>query len=321
MADELSELPDDEVDQATIDKLNALAEEVRKSDDAQDAAAALEEAQTELLRELGSDELSERAASDGLEQTLEQNPVAPGETAAEQLAAAADAVDELTDQQKRDLADRLDDLAETQQDGDPQTAEALADAAEALRNGDDAAAAQALDEAGAAAAQTAGSVTQGKNTEAAAGEVGNQARALRPEDSPANQAPDDDPQFAGQAPGQTPDQGQTPGQTPGQSGGPGGGQLPGSAPGSGEDGPTVLIPEGGDSTILGADGEQTGSGAVDRNQRVNGSTGSGTVRVPLSEVANEFADQAGDAVDRSSLAPSEAATVERYFEALQRQGN
>ncbi len=319
LAEELSELPDNEVDQTTIDKLNALAEEIRKTDSVEDATEKLEQAQTELLRELGSDKLSERAASDGLEQTLEQNPVAPGETAAEQLAAAAEQVDELTDEQAQELADRLDDLAETQRDGDPETAEALAEAAEALREGDSDAAAAALDAAGSAANETASSVERGKNTEGAAGEIGDQARALRTEDSPASEAPGDGSQLAGQSPSQSP--GQRSGSTPGPSNGPGGGPQPGSGPGSGEDGPTVLIPDGGDSTLLGADGEQTGSGTVNRDQQVNGPTGSGTVEVPLSEVANEFAEQAGDAVDRSSLAPSEAATVERYFEALQGQEN
>ena len=318
LADELNELPKDQVDQATIDKLNALAEEIRKTDDVDDAAEALEEAQEELLRELGSDELSERAASDGLEQTLEQNPVAEGQTAAEQLEAAAKSVDELSEQEKQDLADRLDDLADTQQDGDPQTSEALAEAAEALRSGDDPAAAEALEEAGEAAAETATSVSKGKTSEQAAGAVGDQARQLRPEDSPASEAPNDADQLASQAPGQTPGEGQSPGEGGAQV--PGGNQ-PGSGPGSDEDGPTVLIPDGGDSTVLGADGEQTGSGAVDKNQKVNGPTGSGTVEVPLSEVANDFAEQAGEAVDRSSLSPSEAETIERYFQALQEQGN
>ena len=65
-----------------------------------------------------------------------------------------------------------------------------------------------------------------------------------------------------------------------------------------------------------ADVDVTGDGSGDIEQRVQGQTGTGTSRVPLESIANDFADRANEALDGTNISPAEADSVGRYFDAL-----
>ena len=78
----------------------------------------------------------------------------------------------------------------------------------------------------------------------------------------------------------------------------------------------MLVPRDGESDTSSADVDVTGDGSGDVEQRVAGQTGSGTARVPLESIANDYADRATEALDGTNLAPSEAETVARYFDSL-----
>lgn len=78
----------------------------------------------------------------------------------------------------------------------------------------------------------------------------------------------------------------------------------------------VLIPRDGETDTGNADVDVTGDGLSETDQRVTGNTGSGTARVPLESIANDFASRATDALDGTNISSSEANNVENYFNAL-----
>ncbi len=79
---------------------------------------------------------------------------------------------------------------------------------------------------------------------------------------------------------------------------------------------TVVVPDGGESDVLNADAQATGSGtAVDPN-RGNGLTSEGQATVAVRDVVTQYGTQAVDALDTMSLAPSETEAVESYFDYL-----
>ena len=78
----------------------------------------------------------------------------------------------------------------------------------------------------------------------------------------------------------------------------------------------VLIPTGGESDTSNANAQLTGDGSGDVTQQVAGSTNSGATQVPLADIANEFSNRATDALGGTNIAPSEADTVARYFDAV-----
>ena len=126
----------DEAD-ALAQELRELAESLREADDLESAIDELEAAQDELLRSIDAEDLAQRAAAQGLERTLQQNPLGAGSNAAEQFSSLADSLEQLTAEEQAELAERLEQLADTQSAGDPDTSEALQDAADALQQGTD----------------------------------------------------------------------------------------------------------------------------------------------------------------------------------------
>ena len=78
----------------------------------------------------------------------------------------------------------------------------------------------------------------------------------------------------------------------------------------------VLIPRDGETDTGSADVDVTGDGISETDQRVTGNTGSGTARVPLESIANDFAARATDALDSTNISSSEADNVANYFDAL-----
>ncbi|MFV0257939.1 MAG: hypothetical protein ACK5PP_05770 [Acidimicrobiales bacterium] len=141
---------------AVADRLRELADELRSAEDLAAAQALLDRAQAELDAARPADQAAREAATTGLEQSLAQRPLAGGDglSAAEQLAAAGEQVGGSSAVEQQALADRLADLAATQEAGNPALADALSSAATALAAGDVSGAQAALGEA--AAAQTAG---------------------------------------------------------------------------------------------------------------------------------------------------------------------
>jgi hypothetical protein len=100
------------------------------------------------------------------------------------------------------------------------------------------------------------------------------------------------------------------------------GQIAGDGTGDGNDELTegqntsIAVPLGGESDVLGAGSVATGSGTATDPIRANGTTSNGVVTVPVRDVVADFADQATTALDRLDLVPSEARTVQNYFDQL-----
>ncbi|HAP76152.1 MAG TPA: hypothetical protein DCR14_08730, partial [Acidimicrobiaceae bacterium] len=134
-AERLGEQPDAE---AAAERLKELAEQLRQADDLDEAEELLQEAAAELRENAGDNLLAQKAASEGLQRSLENTPL-PGATAdqtvAEQMDALAEQLPEMSETELQEAAERLEALADTQEAGDPATADALREAAEAMRAG------------------------------------------------------------------------------------------------------------------------------------------------------------------------------------------
>lgn len=312
------------------ERLKELAEELAKSDSLEEAQRQLEQAADELAAAVPPDELAKKAATKGLEESLERSPLGDqGASAAEQLEATAGALGDKSAAELAELADRLDDLAETQEAGDPATAEALAEAAAAARAGDLATASARLGEAAAAhAAATAAASSAAASSAAAA--------AARAAADAAARAGDGDGTGKGSGSGSGKGSGKGSGSGSGSgSGGNPSGTVTGG--GSGTDGRggqgtpggtngTVAGQEPDTATIFdpvsGKDGETEavgGSGAGDGSTIgiTDGPTNAGGRTIPLSEALPQYTETATEALDRAAVPPSVRDLVLDYFDGLQ----
>ena len=148
---------------AAAERLEQLAAELQKTDSLDKAQELLDQAAAELRDQVGDDLLAKKAATEGLQHSLENSPL-PGtsreqaaeQTVQQQLDALADELPGMTAAERAETAQRLEDLATTQAAGDPATADALRQAAQNLREGDVAGAQARLGEAGQANAQASG---------------------------------------------------------------------------------------------------------------------------------------------------------------------
>lgn len=184
---------------ALADELAAAADSLRDADNAEEAAAALDQAQQDLLRGLDADELAQRGAVVGLQRALDSQPF-PGSAAvagaegtgsvSAQLGSLAGSLAEISEQEQGELATRLGALAETQTVGDPETAEALADAAIAQAEGDLEAAEEALRAAGDTAQAAADAAAETAAIAQAAAEAAEAADEFRNSRVPTEGAPD-----------------------------------------------------------------------------------------------------------------------------------
>ena len=159
---EATELAADPAGADAAAELSELADELRRADDLTEASELARTAADALTPD--PELLGTKAAVQGLDHNVANEPLAgaePGTAAAEQLAAAASAASSMTDAEREQLAQRLEDLAETQVEGDPATADALEQAASELRAGNVGAASARLGEAAAAHDQAAGQVAAG----------------------------------------------------------------------------------------------------------------------------------------------------------------
>jgi hypothetical protein len=79
---------------------------------------------------------------------------------------------------------------------------------------------------------------------------------------------------------------------------------------------TAVAPAGGESDQLNADAQATGGGTTVDPDRGNGLTSDGQATVAVRDVVTQYGDQAVDALDNMSLAPSETEAVQSYFDYL-----
>jgi hypothetical protein len=152
------------------ERLEQLAEDLRQTDSLEEADELLDEAAAELRDEVSDDTAGPAAATEGLQRSLETTP-APWRQQRAECAGTARSDGARTAQHEPgaldEAAQRLDDLAATQEAGDPATADLLREAAEAMRDGDVATAQARLGEAGQAAAQSSADAAE----QTAAGEA------------------------------------------------------------------------------------------------------------------------------------------------------
>lgn len=316
------------------ERLQQLAEDLAKTDSLEKADEVLDKAAAELRQQVGDDLLAKKAATEGLQHSLENSPL-PGasseQSVQEQLQAMARELPSMTEAQLAEAAQRLDDLAATQEAGDPATADKLTEAAQALRDGDIATAQARLGEAGQASAQASSDADAQTAAGDAAQTAANAADRLA-------QARDGDPQ-AGQGQGSGQGQGQGSGQGSGQGQGTGGspsgnvqgGTGTGASSGQGGQGTgtghtngtgtpdtdTIFDPvhgTGGDTATVGGG---TGNGQGGTIGKTNGQTNNGSSNVPVADVIDDYTRQATDAMNNPTVPPSVRALVLAYFNQLQ----
>ena len=318
--------------EAAAARLEALAEELRQAEGLEEGQAALDRAAAELAAGIEPGFLAQKAAVVGLGRSLEAAPLSAGGTgsAADQLAAAAAGLAELSEAELAVLAERLAALAATQAAGNPGLAESLQAAAAALGSGDVSGAAAALGEGAGQQALAATAVGAQEAATAAIGTVSSASGHLASGAPPQQGRGQGQGQGSGQGPGQGPGQGrQGQGGGQGQVGGTGaptgsgrGGK--GTANGSGDnasvglqEGATVFDPDDGST-----DGDQLiaeGDAADGRNETVgkgDGATRRGGRIVPLADAFPTYDAEATTALDRLQVPPSVRALVRAYFDGL-----
>ena len=324
------------------ERLEQLAAELDKTDSLDRAQELLDEAAAELREEVGDDLLAKKAATEGLQRSLENSPL-PGtsteeageQTIQEQLDALADELPGMTAAEREATAQRLENLAATQEAGDPATADALRQAAQDLREGDVAGAQARLGEAGQANAQAASEAAQQAAAGDAAQAAANAGERLANARDGQPAAGQGDGQGQGQGQGQGSGQGSgqqgsggaggnPSGQVGGGSGSPGsggqGGQGQGAGHTDGSGGPdldTIYDPTHGTGGETGSVGGGTGPGLGGTVGTTNGQTNRGSSQVPVSDVLDSYARQATDAMNNPSVPPAVRALVLAYFNRLQ----
>ena len=159
-ADAIDEMPGaGEAEASLAEALRSLADELDDAGSLETGLEALAQARADLEAQVPADLLALKAATTGLDRSLEATPLpgTTGATAADQLEQLAGALAGLSPEEQAALAERLGELAATQAVGDPAAAEALDAAAAALASGDLAGAEAALGEAAAAQVTAAAS--------------------------------------------------------------------------------------------------------------------------------------------------------------------
>ncbi len=330
-------LADDPATAELAAELEALAEELRSTDDLLEAQEILEAKAEELEGRQPNDFASQRAAAEGLERSLADRPLAgaPSSSAAEQLAALAESLDALSEEEQAALAERLADLAATQAAGDPATAAALEQAAAALANGDVASARAALGEAALAQASAANAVAgQVANGQAAEG-LRAAGEGLGSGEGSGEGAGQGQGSGEGAGEGQGEGQGQGAGQGSGQAGSGAQGQVGGATGGSGQgqggqgtsgggdqprndsnDGATIVDPASlidGEDVNLGGSPNGQGSEVIGEG---DGATGAGTTRVPVSDIISDYANRATTASGSGRFSPDQQELIGNYFDLL-----
>lgn len=256
-ADAIEDMADDAPDELSED-LDALAEQLRASESIDEALELLGDAREELLAALDPGALAKKTAMAGLEQSLAADPLAPGETAADQLEALADRLDGLSREEaaaaSAELAERAADFAGV----DSELSRALEDAADGLRIVASAQSArditaEALQRAAEGVRRISGEVATATAQAGAAGELREAQRRLDGGDGSGGEG-----SGSGEGEGQGSGSGEGEGQGSGQGQGQGSGQ--GQRGGQGSGGAGGGQGQGGQSG--GGTGSGSGSGQV-----------------------------------------------------------
>ena len=277
IADELAEaaaaLPEDSDARA---ELEALIEQLEAGElTTEEAIDELRRIEAELNSLAGSDLASAEAAANGLDKAVGARPL-PGaeeaEGAAEQLDAAAQALEDATEAERQELADRLDDLAATQRAGAPDVADALERAADAVRGGGGQ---QELSDAAAATRSRDAELDNRRAARdgAAAARDGREALQRAAEGAGSSEAGQ-----PGAGTGNSPSDGDGDGQGAGEGGGDGEGDGEGQGNRSGDGDGDGQGQGSGSGTGQGAGGNPQGT--VDGGQRPGGGAGTGGVGQP-----------------------------------------
>ncbi|MGH9244973.1 MAG: hypothetical protein ACRD29_11780, partial [Acidimicrobiales bacterium] len=148
-------------DEAVAEALDDLAQRLEQGLSIEEAQRTIDEARQQFNSQVTPELLSQKAAAQGVNQTLDANPLpgASGASASEQFEQAAEGLDELSSEELGALAERLESLAATQAVANPALAESLQGAASAVSAGDVAGAEAALGEAAGAQAAAEASVS------------------------------------------------------------------------------------------------------------------------------------------------------------------
>jgi hypothetical protein len=300
------------------------------------------EAQAEALRQAGR-KLSQAEGS--ALQAFGQN-LADGDF----LAAAEDLrnvdVSQLSTEERAQLADQLENMAESVQASNPALAQQLREAAAAARSGDAQQAQQALDQAAQAMSQTAQQVARSNVARKVSAQMGQgRQRMIAAGKSAQGQSAQGDQSGAGDRSGQgnQPGQGSSQNGSSTQQGSAGSGS--GSGRGSGDSG-NAPGPEAGSKPIdqnngpgdggettyepiyapqrLGGSGEDTVTlpGSGDPNGEVMGQSGvtpgtNNPSQVPYTQVFAEYADAYRQAIDSGPVPPSLRDVIKQYFSSLE----
>ncbi len=257
-------------------QLDALAKSLDRTTDPLEAARLLEQSALAIQPEDPAQALARKAAVKGLERGLATKPIAPGETAADQLRNAAQSVEALPD--TSDLQKRLSELSKSQQ-ANPDAAKELQKAADALAKGDTKAAKDALQKAADAQEKAAEQAAADQERANQAGQLKSSASSLQSQAQQQQQSPS--PSSPGQtlAPGQTIAPG--PGQPPGQTAAPGPG--PSGQSGAGSTRPVVTLAPGQTLPNVGSlkPGQTAPPGASTIYVQTTGSVPPGASTVPI----------------------------------------
>lgn len=244
-------------------------------------------------------------------------------------------VSKLSQAEQGQLADQLNQMAQSLGASNPQLSQQLQQAAQALQSGDQAAAQQALQNAAQALAQSGQQAAYSQTAQQAAAQLGQGASQVvaagGSQQGNSQQAGTQPGQGQGQTPGQGQGQGQTPGQSQGQ-GSSGSGSGDGQASPGGEAGsspiPQNAPSDGGESTyepiyapsLLGGQGGPTVNlpGSGDNNGDVIGQGPTtpgdpGASLVPYNEVYSQYDQVNQQAMQNSSIPFQFIFIIQNYF--------
>jgi hypothetical protein len=333
-------------DRAAAERLERLADRLEGTD-IETALERLQAEQAALAERMIGDLAAQRTALAGLERALERQPLATGDSAADQLEqlAAELSADDVDAARREEIGERLEELAEALA-GQPEVAGELGRAGSALRSGSPNAAGAVRAAAG-ATAEAGRQLAEGEANAAAAGAVTSAADALRDRQSADGDSSATSPGQQGQGQGQGQNgqgQGQN-GQAQGQGGqggqggaqggqgarasgqqrdgssaarGSPGDQAPRTQPSGDLDTQTVYDPRRAEASgqNLQIQGRDTGDEPETTKGTSQGAGQRNAALVPYQEVLTDYAQRATQTVERPGYPARLRDTVRTYFDGL-----
>lgn len=328
-----------------LHQLEELTQQLRDNPgDREKALADLSKMEEELRRQLDSNTDLRQASLDAIAsqlQSLIQQENANTPTPTEALEQFTSVLANMSDTERRDLAEALAQMAaQAAQSGDQSLAQALASLSHASLSGDSDAAMQAASELAEAMEQAQSDLAVQSTLQQTLDQLQNSSQAIAQAGGSGYQtASQDSIKSSGSGQGQTPGQGNQPGQGQSGQGQSGGGTKadtlpPGTGSGntekpnnidtgveSAELGEQIFIPwerratEGPEVSISGQD---TGQGETITREKPNPSAGMpGSALIPYQYVYTQYFDAAQQAISRSQIPPTYRDLVRDYFSQLE----